>query len=180
MADFLLESGIDVNQDNGDALYCADKHIIEILKKNTPNYVNGLKIIDYITNIPGFNIIEFIEKSYIDDNLLINAASYNNINIVKYLVERGININIHNECALRQSTYNYYPEMTLYLLNTGANFKDYIENIITTSIYSLNIKNKFKDKIESKISKYDLFEFLVNNNISLSLYSDIIWNMALI
>jgi ankyrin repeat protein len=99
-----------------------------------------------------YNLNELIKTNHIGDNLLLMAAYFGNIKLIKYLIIRGINIyfkNYYNENLFLRALYN-----------KDVNIKtlQYLESI-GVNIYSLNINKAnaylaMVDKSNIKILKY--------------------------
>ena len=88
------------------------------------------------------------------ETLLENAAEQGRLEVVKYLVEQGVNIRAENSYALRKAVENKYWSVVKYLLQLG------------TSIYVID-----KYKILADVAKdgdLDLVTYLVENHLSSS------------
>ena len=69
----------------------------------------------------------------IDDHALIWSSQYGHIEVVKFLVEKGANIHADDECALRESSRNGHIDVVKFLVENGANIHANNNHALRTS-----------------------------------------------
>jgi ankyrin repeat protein len=83
------------------------------------------------------------QQYYLDESKLAIAAQYGKTDFVKYLIDKGTNIHVWEEWALRWAAINGYVEIVKFLIDAGADLQsavawkfayavknDYFENLI--------------------------------------------------
>ena len=151
----LIESGVDVHSCNNNALrsslrYCNEKHknfkdrittsikILQLLLENGANinytYVDtdeyefntycsllGYACVNDSIEIPKFLIQYGADVNAINGDALYQACSFDNIEIFKLLLENGADIHINNDAPLQRAVLCDAFEITKMLLQYGAN-----------------------------------------------------------
>jgi ankyrin repeat protein len=83
------------------------------------------------------DIVKYIVERWIDiqenDNLLKLSAESGHIEVVKYLVERGMNVHISDNYALKVSAENGHLEVVKYLIEQGADIHVLNEHALSWS-----------------------------------------------
>jgi ribosomal protein S12 len=77
----------------------------------------------------------YVLDKYKDNKLLIGAAKYKELDLLNVALERGIDVHIDNEAALKAAVENQDHEITSFLLEKGA-------NILAIDQILINIYNK--------------------------------------
>jgi hypothetical protein len=92
------------------------KMLMEMIKRNDGKMENSFNFI-----LNNYKVKVNLGNSR-TDNLLSVAVKFNNINIVKMLVEYGANVNYESGTPLRIALENNHKDIILYLVENGAKF----------------------------------------------------------
>lgn len=71
-----------------------------------------------------FGLYMYVRDLPINDDIFIDEVRNGSVEIVKYLVDNGIHIDVYNNQALKISSQNGYLELVEYLIENGANRND--------------------------------------------------------
>ena len=152
---FLLKHGANIHAQEDSAIFLAIENekydIVKFLVKNGVN-VDRFLILKSISRNQ-LNLLKFFVKHGADihfdnDYPFITASIYGYLNIMKYLLEKGSNINAidmdYNKTALNYAIDEGHFEIVKFLIEKGANIGDKIDlNIIRDKVrYSENEEEK--------------------------------------
>ena len=91
-----------------------NKHLKELIELGINKFsikINNLGLLQYL-----------IENNFISkDDALIYASSKGHLEVVKYLVDHGANVNAQDDYALRSAARNGHLDVIKYLVGHGAN-----------------------------------------------------------
>ncbi|BCS83416.1 putative ankyrin repeat protein [Cotonvirus japonicus] len=156
---FLIDMGIDLSIDNYCAMSCAPCS-------------NNLEMVKLI--------VEHGQDVTINNNAaMINCIKYDlrvDLKILDYLIEKGADINAHDNFCIKFCVYALNFKLFKYLVDLGVDYKSIINYLVKTLIrrvgYCRNDTNKiFIEFIEFFISDGINFEFLSKKDINLCLKS---------
>lgn len=178
---FFLEKGVDINQHGGAAIFYAthagSRSLVKFLLDkgvaltNTPSkkallFAAADGYLDIVTML--------IEKAKVDinymtDNLktaLFQAAKTNQLEIAKYLIQKGADVNIENGCILRCAILFNHPAMVKLLLSKGADLK---LNDPNDSILQLAINRRDQDEDEDEIeNRFEIILLLLKSGVDIN------------
>lgn len=122
--------------------------LMRFVKRNNVRQFNALfEQVTSNSNDDGSNLKQLLDTAINEEYLIVEAAAYNHLSIVKQLVKHDVNVlatDKNNRSALLRSCFNNNIEMCEYLMLHGAdpNIVDSKDN--TTPLISAAIKGNLK------------------------------------
>ena len=157
---YLIERGADPHYKNdrpfSHAALFAKFPVLQYLFETVggPIHISVDKILENATMRNPVPVIKYLLEKGADINSnqgspLITAVYIGNLPVVKYLIEQGADINIDNEMALRTAAFEKQYETAKYLIDNGANIKIALRHERNT--YAKAFLEKLLKEKESKI-----------------------------
>ncbi|AVL95018.1 ankyrin repeat protein [Moumouvirus australiensis] len=185
-----IDKGFDVTLNNHLAIKIASKsslNILELVIANGGDITTDNNFCMRNLSDDTYERFLFLIKNGADpfvNNCVVLKQACGNIDIIKYFIENGVDINLDKGFILRKNLYNEYFEIVKFLLEYGADI-NFLNNFdIFLVIQSRNIKilkllvdagvdlSQINSFCETKINKSEsskqfknLFSFLVNEGI---------------
>ena len=107
-----------LNEDGKDIIHTSiDTHLQELVKLGINDFsivMNNFELLTYLIENNNLTINDVLEKS----------SHYNNIEMVKFFIEKNADIHIDDDVALMNAIDNNNFEIVKYLIYEGANIHD--------------------------------------------------------
>ena len=134
----------------GDKSDIKDEHLKELIKLGINNFSiknNNLGLLQYL-----------IENNFItNDEALIYASSNGHLDVVKYLVDHGANVNADDDEALIWASKNGHLDVVEYLVDNGAN---------------VNAEDDYALRLASENGHTDIVKYLVDHGANIHTRDD--------
>ncbi|AGD92932.1 putative ankyrin repeat protein [Megavirus lba] len=149
--EYLINNGANTNTINEALIYASEKNhlniIIYLKQLGADINFNNSRILDRVSYNGYFEIVKYLIESDIDINIneyaLVYSSSEGHFEIVKYLVENGLHHQINE--ALETSCYHNYVDIAKYLIDSGANIHSNNETPLINTLESYkNNHNRFE------------------------------------
>lgn len=144
----LLQKGYDVHAHDDNAIRWASQHrnnkIVELLLDYGADInANNGEVLDNAVDQKHISMIDMLIERGVNVNIgcsIIYASGHGCIDIVKRLVESGVNIHIENECPLHMALKYGYIEIAKYLIDIGADVKVLKSKVLVDMVKYGNLK----------------------------------------